>query len=95
MIEKDEFNKITNLARIFLTEEEKDVIFNDFFKIINYVDKIKEVKTDKVSLKEINTSSSLRNDNAIKSENGIDLVKSFNNKEGFLKVNRVIKKKNE
>ena len=47
-LKKSEVEKISDLARINLTEEEKKKFQKELSSILDYVDKLNEVNTDKV-----------------------------------------------
>lgn len=46
MIDKNAVEYVANLARIEISQEEKDSLNEQFAKIINYIDKLKELKVE-------------------------------------------------
>jgi len=48
MIKKEEVEKIAQLARLGLSSEEVTKLQTELSKIFGYIDKLKELKTDKV-----------------------------------------------
>ena len=48
MINKDTVKYVAGLARISITEEQKDCLGNQLSKIIDYIDKLKETDTNGV-----------------------------------------------
>lgn len=46
MITKDDINKIANLARIGITDEENEALLKDISNILKYIDQIKNAKID-------------------------------------------------
>ncbi len=49
MLTKEQIKHIANLARLELTAEEEDLYREQLSAILDYVDKLAKVKTDKVS----------------------------------------------
>jgi len=80
MLSKKEIEKIANLARIKLTEKEKEKMASELASTLGYIDKLKEVNTDNVEINE-NPHHSLLN---VLRADGIYSHKSAENTERLL-----------
>lgn len=99
-ITKDEVSKIANLARLDLTEAEKEKLTNELGDILAYMDKLKEVDTDGVepTAQVTGLENILRKDESMQwwDGNPFDLVESATDHEGnFVKVKEVFKSNDE
>lgn len=93
MINKKDIEKVINLSRIELSMEEKNSIEKDLSKIIEYIDKLKEVNIDGV----LPTSHPLKIENVTRddkinlSDKKNKIIDSFSDHEGnFLKVKPIL-----
>jgi len=93
MINKDDIEKVVNLSRIELSDEEKNNLEKDLLKILGYIDKLKEVNIDNV----LPTSHPLKIENVTRddkielSDKRDEIINSFSDSEnGFLKVNPIL-----
>lgn len=86
MLAKEEIKHIAKLARLGLTEKEIERFQKELSKILDYVEKLKEVDVSKVEP----TSHSFLLENITRK----DEVFKFNKKliEGYLKVKSILKK---
>jgi len=84
MISKKEVQHIAKLARLGLTEKEIGKHQKEFSKILDYIEKLKEVDVSKIEP----TSHSLKVKNIVRK----DEVSKFNKKliDGFLKVKSIL-----
>lgn len=93
MIEKKTVKYIANLARIEINEEEKEFLQSQLSKILDYIDKLKELDVKKVSPTRgaFLQGNILRQDKSKKSEVFEDILKNtpeiFNN---HFKIPKVI-----
>jgi len=93
MINKKDIEKVINLSRIELSMEEKNSIEKDLSKIIEYIDKLKEVNIDGV----LPTSHPLKIENVTRddkinlSDKKNKIIDSFSSRENnFLKVKPIL-----
>jgi aspartyl-tRNA(Asn)/glutamyl-tRNA(Gln) amidotransferase subunit C len=83
--------KLAELARIDLTEEEKQGLLKDFDSILAYVDAIKSVKVDETKGGE-SLYNSWREDEPAVRDFSLDIItEQFPDaKDGFLKVKKIL-----
>lgn len=98
MITKQEVLKIAELARIGISEEEKEKLTSDLSLVIGYIQKLSEVNVEKVEPMTggTNLESVTREDDSSKDiaddEMKADILKSAPNKEnGYFKVPSILK----
>jgi aspartyl-tRNA(Asn)/glutamyl-tRNA(Gln) amidotransferase subunit C len=85
--------KIAELARIELNDEEKKKFSIQFNTIIKWIDELNEVNTESVEpiYSVTEATNNFRKDEPIEFENAKDIIKNFPNREyDFLKVKKVI-----
>lgn len=93
MITIKDVEKISELARIKLTEEEKIMVQKDLSSILNYINKLEELDVEKVNylnyLAEKNNIA--REDKAKSFENKKEIINAFSEKEkNYLKVKSIL-----
>lgn len=92
-ITKDDVEKVAKLAKIHLTEEEKERFRGDLEQILGYVEKLNEVDTESVTPTEFGHSSitKLREDRVESSLPRDDALRNAPvRKNGFFRVPKVI-----
>lgn len=83
--------KIAMLARIKLSDEEKEIFSKEFEKIVKWISELKDVDTSGVEAFRSCCSSNLREDLARDFENTKNIISNFPDKEfDFVKVKKVI-----
>jgi aspartyl-tRNA(Asn)/glutamyl-tRNA(Gln) amidotransferase subunit C len=93
MIKIEEIEKLAQLSRLNLTEEEKIKFQKDIDSILNYVDQIQNVNIPNAISQKQNLKNIFREDeNPIESGSYTEsLVKEFPQKEGnYLKVKKIL-----
>jgi aspartyl-tRNA(Asn)/glutamyl-tRNA(Gln) amidotransferase subunit C len=93
-ISKEQVKELANLARIGLTENEKESFVKEMTSILHYVEELNQIDTSKVkSTSQVtDLANVLRDDKKIVSEFGKEaLLSNAPTKEnGFIKVNKVL-----
>jgi aspartyl-tRNA(Asn)/glutamyl-tRNA(Gln) amidotransferase subunit C len=92
-LEKEKVEHIAKLARIELSDEEKEKYSQELTTILNFVEKLKEVKTDNVepTYQVSRVINSLRDDEVIKSNREEKLIKAAPGNNGkYVKVKAVL-----
>lgn len=93
MIERNEVQKLADLARITLTEEEQKALRKDLDAIIGYVHKVEEVGVSEIELSLGEVHNITRADN-VSHESGAfteALLKALPQREGeYAKVKRIL-----
>ena len=87
-----EFNKILDMAKINLTDEEKEDFYKEFEKIIDYFNHVKKVNTDNINkfTQDFKVDNIGREDE-VKSFPSEDILKNISKKKGrFIKAPRII-----
>ena len=70
MVDKNKMNRIENLSKLSLTEEERIKAINEMEKILEYVSKLNEVDTDGVEpLANVLSISNVMREDEVVSEN--------------------------
>ncbi len=92
---KKDIEYIEKLTRIKLSEQERGELVLQLTKILNYVNKLKEVNTDKISydgyLQESSKKNVLRKDEVKQSLSNKEVLENAPQKEGdFFKVAKII-----
>ncbi len=94
MITKAEIEKLADLARIKVTEDEKESLANDIGAILSYVDEIKKINMDIDAKSNIGAVSNVsREDTVISSSEEMveDIIKESPDREGdFIAVKKII-----
>jgi aspartyl-tRNA(Asn)/glutamyl-tRNA(Gln) amidotransferase subunit C len=75
-----DINHISKLARLGLSKEEKEKLKKDFSSILKFVDKLNEIKADKINP----TSQTIGLENVVREDKG--RAKSKNETEKLLKL---------
>lgn len=91
MITKEEMDKLANLARLAISEEEKGRLMADLASILNYVSQLPEGEIDKEADRP-RVFNCFREDEikAISPEEREDLLKQFSRRSGnFLAVKKI------
>ncbi len=93
MLKKNEIEYISKLARIKLTDNEKERLKKDLSNVLNYVEKLK--KLDTKNIESMSRSTKLRNvtreDLAKDSPSKKEIKNLFpEEKDGFLKVKKIL-----
>lgn len=96
MIKEKEIEKIASLARLRVKKEEFENLKKDFLKILEFVEKLKEVKIEeKTDLSFFKLSENFRKDEE-EAQDWFDfekLLSQFPQKEGrFLKTKKILEK---
>lgn len=98
MLSKKEVEKIAELARLGISEEEKEKFTNDLSLVLGYVNKLSEVNVEKVEPMTGGTTleSVVRKDDDLKNiaddEMKAEILNSAPNKEnGYFKVPSILK----
>jgi aspartyl-tRNA(Asn)/glutamyl-tRNA(Gln) amidotransferase subunit C len=85
-----EIDHIAKLAKLSLSKSEKKELEKDFKKILEFVEKLKEVDIEKVKVKDTLLKNVLRKDE-IKIQDPSSLLKLFpKTKKGYLKVKKIL-----
>ena len=73
-IDNNMMNRIENLSKLSLTEEERVKVMNEMDKILGYVSKLNEVDTDGVEplVNVLPISNVLREDEVVTEENAVE-----------------------
>ena len=92
-MDRKQFEQIANLAKLKIDDSEIDGVLRDFNKVMEYVDKIRELNTSSVEKDEIylNHENSVRPDiakNTLSRDEIAKFTPAFEN--GFVVVPRVI-----
>ena len=91
-ISRPEVDKIANLARLELSEAEKEKYAEELGAILSYIDKLKEVDTENTAItSQVNgLSNILREDKVAASEDFVQLVKMApEHEDGLIRVKAV------
>ncbi|MCM8777532.1 MAG: Asp-tRNA(Asn)/Glu-tRNA(Gln) amidotransferase subunit GatC [Candidatus Omnitrophica bacterium] len=90
LIKKEDVEYLANLARISLTEDEKEDLVKELGKIIEYVSQLSKVET-KVTTGDISITNVFREDKVKNSTNTEEMISGAPDKEdNFFKVPRII-----
>ena len=87
-----EFNKILDMAKINLTDEEEEDFSKEFEKIIDYFNHVKKVNTDNIDefIQDFRVDNIGREDK-VKSFPSEDILKNISKKKGrFIKAPRIV-----
>tara|TARA_B100001750_G_C15510714_1_gene603453 strand:+ start:2410 stop:2703 length:294 start_codon:yes stop_codon:yes gene_type:complete len=87
-----EFNKILDMAKINLTDEEEEDFYKEFEKIIDYFNHVKKVNTDNIDefIQDFRVDNIGREDK-VKSFPSEDILKNISKKKGrFIKAPRIV-----
>ena len=93
MIEKKDVEKLANLSRIDISEEEKEVFIKDLDAILDYVSEVQEVVTDDIKPEAWQLRNVMREDeNPHKSGKFTEdiLKEAPNTKDGYIKVKKIL-----
>ena len=93
MVDKKIVEHVANLARIAITEEEKDSLAGQLSKIINYIDKLKNLNTDDIEpIRELHLSrEGSRKDEPKKSSARQDILNNVPlRQKDYIKIPKVI-----
>ncbi len=91
LIKKGEVEYLANLARISLTEEEKEHLAKELGKIIEYVSQLSKVEAKGTPAGDISIINVFREDKARNSDNTEEIISGAPEKEdNFFKVPRII-----
>ncbi|MBM4177591.1 Asp-tRNA(Asn)/Glu-tRNA(Gln) amidotransferase subunit GatC [Candidatus Gribaldobacteria bacterium] len=94
MLSKQDVQKIADLARLELTEDELAKMQQDLGEILSYIELLKEVDVDLIKpLIGLNEINSLRNDDVFSSstETRENIIRQFTQKqENYLKVKKIL-----
>lgn len=83
--------KIAELAKIKLSDEEKETLTRDFEKIINWVGELSSINTENCQPFIFEYATKLRDDTPIDFKNKDAIIKNFPEREfDFVKVKKVI-----
>lgn len=89
----DEVNKLAGLARIEMSEVEKQEFINNMESILGYIDVIKNANTDDVVL-DVGDLYNVMREDVDATESGINTEKILKEmpetKDGFLKVKKIL-----
>jgi len=96
-ITKNEVEHIAGLARIKLSETEKEKMSEDLGQILDYINKLKEINTDGIEataqitgLENVFRSDETRNNDDVKNEIAAKILKSAPHRDnGYIKVKQV------
>jgi len=97
MIQKEEIQKLADLARVDLSPEELSLFTKEFESILSYVSQLKEVKTKELAvsfLSDIFPKNIMRKDEAPHEDGKYseDLLQEVPKKEnGYVRVSKIIK----
>ncbi len=94
MITREQIIHLAKLARLKLNDEEIEKLREDLSKILNYVEKINELKLEDIEpLINIIEELKTREDEPAKSESNQLIIENFPEKEdNYLKVPKIIEK---
>ena len=90
--ENKDFNKILDMAKINLTDDEKEDFSKEFEKIIDYFNHVKKVNTDNIDefIQDFRVDNIGREDK-VKSFPSEDILKNISKKKGrFIKAPRIV-----
>ncbi len=90
MIKKEEVEKMADLARLKLRDEEKESLRGDLSNIIDYVDKLKEADVSGVLSFDHSNVNVTRDDTDESYKEKDELIDDFTEKDGrYLKVRQI------
>lgn len=92
-MKKEEIEHIANLARLELTETEKEKFSHHLDTILDYVEKLNELDTSKIPITScgISLQNVFRNDDIKKSLSSKDVLQNApSSKDNFFKVPKII-----
>ena len=92
MITKDQVEHVAKLARLTLTEEEKELYTKQLSKILDYIDQLNEVKTEGIEpmTQPIPTVNVMREDIVKKEYQREEMLKNAPHEEyGFFRVPKI------
>lgn len=93
-MEIKDVEKLAELARIELTEEEKEKYLKDISSILSYIDQIKKVVAEVGGERKIDDLRNVMREDEVKifgDQSPVDLIAEFPNKEGdYLKVKKIL-----
>ena len=92
MLSKDQVEHVAKLARLNLTEEEKDLYSKQLSKILDYIDQLNEVNTNGIEpmTQPIPTVNVMRTDIVKKSFERSEMLKNAPHEEyGFFRVPKI------
>jgi aspartyl-tRNA(Asn)/glutamyl-tRNA(Gln) amidotransferase subunit C len=96
MINKQEVKKIAKLARLELTDKEVEKMEGELSKVLDYIDKLKEVDIEEIgqkdrflNLENVFREDEVKNDLMMKNEELLSL--SPEEEQGYLKVKSVLR----
>ena len=93
MVDKKIVEYVANLARIKVSEEEKEFLSDQLSKILSYVDKLKELNVEKAEpLRGLHLENNIFRPDEVKASNLTDeILKNAPQKEGnYFKIPKVI-----
>ncbi len=91
MIKKEEVERMADLARLNLSDKEKESLRGDLSDIIDYVDKLKEADVSGVASFDHSSVNITRDDIDENYEEKDELIDDFSEKEGrYLKVRQIL-----
>lgn len=94
-INKEKIEEVANLARIKLTEEEKDIYTNQFASILGYFEQLKEVNTENIKplINANSTTNIMREDIASACDLSVvqSIIAQFPERKGnYVKVKKIL-----
>ena len=96
MISKEEVNHISKLARLGLNDKELDKLKGELSKVLDYIDKLKEVNVDgieatshSVLIENITRGDQVDENSKMHNETFLELVPE--EQKGYLKVKSILK----
>jgi len=88
---KEEVDKLVSLAKITLTEVEKEKYVKQLTSILDYVDQINEVDTGEIDFKtHVDTKNVFKDDEPGVSLTQEEAISQANHKNGYIIINRVV-----
>ncbi|HQO27682.1 MAG TPA: Asp-tRNA(Asn)/Glu-tRNA(Gln) amidotransferase subunit GatC [Candidatus Pacearchaeota archaeon] len=95
MIEFSEIKQLAPLVHLRLTPSEVERLSKDGAQILDYVDRLKELSVDNISIEDDRPRVKLREDRPVRFDRVGELIAAFPRKEGrFLKVPFVFEEQN-
>ena len=92
-IDKSRVKYVAQLARLKLSDEEVASLAHDLTKILEHIETLNEVKTDKVSptYRVVLSENVVREDHVVEKEDNLSLFENAPHKKGrFVKVPKII-----
>ncbi len=96
MISRQDIKQLANLACLHLSDDEVDKMSQDEARILDYVDRLRQLALDNIRPESVRPPRNLRSDEVFSFMNVGNLINAFPRKEGrFLRIPFVFDNQNE